>query len=229
MKHLIYLCDSTESWIEHAPRVYAALFPQIEHVVVPVYDMSIPLPDPTQLVLSATIITITGCLDSSNSPKPFIYRLKDHISDIIRISSIGPVNASFRMLGICFGAQLAANALGGVVRTLPSSLMLTQTLSLADPNEGCHTDVPVIETHSDHIVAAPGATILGTSSHGGCEMIEAFTVGRACLFTQFHPEFNPEAVQRLVVEPLGLDVPTQQFAVGAGALEWVRAWAVQDS
>ncbi|MBF4463278.1 MULTISPECIES: glutamine amidotransferase-related protein [unclassified Rathayibacter] len=94
-------------------------------------------------------------------------------------------------LGICFGAQLVATALGDTVRPGPtrevgfSELALTEAgrLSPLRHFEG----VPVMQWHGDRMGLPAGATLLASSA---AYPVEVYAVGGWLLGLQFHPELS---------------------------------------
>lgn len=97
--------------------------------------------------------------------------------------------ADIPVLGICFGAQALATALGGSAERAPR------------PEIGWHTvesDAPELipagpwfQWHFDRFVVPPGAVELARSAVGP----QAFRIGRA-LGVQFHPELTEETLQQ---------------------------------
>ena len=110
------------------------------------------------------------------------------------------------ILGICFGGQGVAAALGGsVVRAEQSEIgwysVDTDDADLVDAG-------PWFEWHHDRWVAPPGARVLARTPAAE----QAFVVGRT-LAVQFHPELTPSMLDgwlanggRQYIEAHGLDV-----------------------
>jgi GMP synthase-like glutamine amidotransferase len=102
------------------------------------------------------------------------------------------VGAGKPVLGLCFGGQILAHALGGTVE------------SAELPEVGWHrieSDVPelvpegpYVQWHSDRFSLPDGAVELARSPAGP----QAYTFGSA-LGLQFHPEATPEVVRRWCV------------------------------
>ncbi len=121
------------------------------------------------------------------------------------------------VLGICFGHQLLAHALGGRVGPNPRgrevgtvALELTRSAA-ADPLlQGLPSPSPVQTTHVESVLELPtGATHLGATAG---DPHHAFRWGAAAWGVQFHPEFTPEVMsaylrsRRTDLDAEGLDV-----------------------
>ena len=104
-------------------------------------------------------------------------------------------NEGFPVLGICYGHQLLAHALGGQVGDNPAgremgTVDVTLTAAAAtDPLfAGLPPAFPAQTTHLQTVLAPPpGATVLATSALDGCQ---AFRGGDRAWGVQFHPEFS---------------------------------------
>jgi GMP synthase-like glutamine amidotransferase len=102
--------------------------------------------------------------------------------------------AGVPVLGICFGAQALAAALGGRVEPAPRKeigWITVESLMPADIDEG-----PWLEFHGDMCVLPPGARLLARTEV--CP--QAFSVGRH-LAVQFHPEVDAAQVGRWLAGP----------------------------
>jgi GMP synthase-like glutamine amidotransferase len=91
------------------------------------------------------------------------------------------------VLGICFGGQLLAAALGGSVSAAPTPEIGWVPIS-PDPS-GLIDSGPWFEWHFDRFTTPPTATVLSRTAQAD----QAFCVGRA-LGLQFHPEVNEEVL-----------------------------------
>lgn len=128
------------------------------------------------------------------------------------------------VLGICFGGQALAAALGGQVEPAPRSEIGWVTVESVD--EELIPPGPWLEFHSDRFLPPPGARVLARSPLA----VQAFSVGRH-LGVQFHPEVDAaqlrvwlDAEGRLAAERAGLD-PGQFLAETAAQEPAARARA----
>lgn len=109
------------------------------------------------------------------------------------------------ILGVCFGHQLLARALGGQVERDPKgwevgecSVHLTpdglQSPLFADIDSRVH----VIESHRDAVLSLPpGARLLASNEH---TPIQAFSMNERFFGVQFHPEMNGDILRHLWLE-----------------------------
>jgi GMP synthase-like glutamine amidotransferase len=108
------------------------------------------------------------------------------------------------VLGICFGAQVLATALGGGVERAPSPEIGWMAVEVVDPVEsvesvesveprapGLVPSGPWFQWHFDRFVIPPRAVELARSPVGP----QAFQAGRA-LGVQFHPEITEATLRR---------------------------------
>lgn len=92
------------------------------------------------------------------------------------------------ILGICFGAQAFAQAMGGRARRADDQEVGWRTVQTTDREtvpEG-----PWFMWHGDTFDLPPGATAIATTPVG----VQAFTMGPH-LCVQFHPEATPEMIE----------------------------------
>lgn len=108
-------------------------------------------------------------------------------------------------LGVCYGHQLLARALGGVVAPHPGGLelgnvpvQLTPTGRRSPLFAGLPPEFEVLQSHADAVLSLPpGCDLLATGRHTA---IQAFACEGRLFGVQFHPETDPE-VLRFIWDP----------------------------
>lgn len=115
----------------------------------------------------------------------------------------GAVARNIPTLGICYGHQLLAYALGGAVGNNPNGVAFgTRAITLLAParQDPLFSVLPEIAqvqtTHTQSILQLPpGATLLATHAR---DANHAFVIGDRCWGVQFHPEFDADIVRRYI-------------------------------
>jgi GMP synthase-like glutamine amidotransferase len=98
------------------------------------------------------------------------------------------------VLGICFGGQMLATAVGGRVERAPSPEIGWTPISRTAPSPLLPPG-PWFEWHYDRFLLPPGVPSLATTGLGGGETAtQAFTFGRS-LGLQFHPEVTETVLE----------------------------------
>ncbi|PMJ98134.1 hypothetical protein [Vibrio sp. 10N.261.55.A7] len=138
-------------------------------------------------VLSMDAWIITGSVRSANDELPWMLKLERFIQEV--------ASKRVRMIGICFGHQLIAKALGGTVEKHPQGwgVGLHEYHWQNEPETQC---VRLPAFHQDQVTQAPAsAKRVMTSSF--CK--NAALVYDDVIFTcQFHPEFSKDFEQALL-------------------------------
>lgn len=180
-------CDHVDDTLRHVAGDYADMFlalfaahgPQLTFERIDVVGGA-PLPSPD----AYDGVLVTGSRHGANDDIAWIDRLADLLVELHA--------AAVPTVGICFGHQMIAHALGGRVeragvgwglgvhRALPTDLGAA-ALDHARPFD-------LLVSHQDQVVELPpGAELLATSDHAP---IAAFRAGSLLAF-QGHPEFTP--------------------------------------
>jgi GMP synthase (glutamine-hydrolysing) len=165
------------------------LAPRVEVRVVRPYQERIPPLAPFHGVL------MTGSPDSVTAPEPW---MDDAAAYMLAAARTRPV------LGVCFGHQLLARALGGRVERNPRGreagtveVHLTEAGTRDPLFAGTPRTLLVQETHADHVVELPSEAALLAGND--FSPVQAFGVGEGIRCVQFHPEMDAERA-RLVGE-----------------------------
>jgi GMP synthase (glutamine-hydrolysing) len=149
--------------------------------------------DPCEYQLIVSLGSESAAYDDS---LPFISREQKLLRQAIA--------ASVPVLGICFGAQLLARALGGAVFRAPVPEIGWFSVRTHDP--GLVEEGPWFQWHFDTFTPPPGSRLIAESDAGP----QAYVLGRS-FGVQFHPEVTPEiidgwvAASRHELEASGVD------------------------
>jgi GMP synthase-like glutamine amidotransferase len=129
---------------------------------------------------------ITGSKSSVYDDKPWIRNLEALVRDLN--------DGHHKLIGICFGHQVIAKALGGVVDKSPKGwgcgIQRYRLTDRALEADAVGSELSLIASHQDQVMTAPpGAVVIASSDH--CN-IAGFRVGGHILTFQGHPEFIPD-------------------------------------
>jgi GMP synthase (glutamine-hydrolysing) len=144
-------------------------------------------------------------------------------TDWIRV----PLEENKPFLGICLGAQMMVNHLGGEVRSHPEGLVEIGWYPLQPTREGeALMDWPemIYQFHREGFSLPAGATRLASS-----EVYEnqAFRYGENAWGVQFHAELTQTMMQRWVVRGAHrFDLPNSQGAAAHLEGRYLHDWAV---
>jgi len=149
--------------------------------------------EPLPAVGEVAAFVITGSSSSVTERAPWMLRAEEYVRTIVA--------AGVPLLGICFGHQLMAQALGGLVAKNPRGRELgTVTFERTVEDDALFARLPsafvVNASHVDSVVRLPeGARVLGKTT---LEPVSAFVAGKSAWGVQFHPEFDGDVVRGYV-------------------------------
>ncbi|MDB6130474.1 MAG: glutamine amidotransferase [Verrucomicrobiales bacterium] len=143
---------------------------------------------------NAEKIILSGSPRDAWDNDPFTLRLAERVREISE--------RQIRFLGVCYGHQMLARALGGEVQKEKKGLEFgnaTVNLTPAGSRSALFRDLPetfsVLQSHSDAVTKLPpSAQLLATGEH---THVQAFQHGSAMFGVQFHPETTPEILRYL--------------------------------
>jgi len=145
-------------------------------------------------------ILITGSASSAHGPEPWIKALIKYVADVI------DKVPDMKLVGICFGHQIIAMALGGQCLRNDKGWEVGSTIiELSEEGKrvfGRDLDkLDIIQMHRDHVPALPpSVALLGSSPKAPIQgMVSRFPSGDIHILTvQGHPEFNPDIVHKII-------------------------------
>jgi GMP synthase (glutamine-hydrolysing) len=139
----------------------------------------------------------TGSRHSVNDDEPWIRSLEDFVREV--------AIAGVPFVGICFGHQLIAKALGGsVVKSERGWGIGVQEVDV-HPDLGLGDSYLVLASHQDQVdTLPPGGEILGWNEH--CP-VSVMGVGKTIVGIQGHPEFEVVYSQALMESRRGTLIP----------------------
>lgn len=150
-------------------------------------------------------IIITGSHDMVTEKHPWSEKTADWVRQA--------VEAGIPLLGVCYGHQLLAHAMGGVVGDNPKGKEMGTVSIRLNRNgrkdrlfEGTPETFVAQACHSQSVMQLPaGATLLASSD---MDPHHAFVIGRRAWGVQFHPEFDGK-ILRLYVQRFAADLKAQ--------------------
>ena len=150
---------------------------------------------------------VTGSPASVNDDSPWIRQLEDLLRQL---------HVQRRpMVGLCFGHQVIAKALGGLVGLSPGGWRLgTAPLPLHSPPAWLDDAPPVLNLYAAHneqvLQAPPEARVVGGDAF--CPL-GSLAVGEHIWTVQYHPEFSPAFMADLL-DALDGELPDAVIATG---------------
>lgn len=205
----ILVNDHVADRFRHISGDYGDMFQRLlgsENVDVVVYDVvggEIP-DDPTE----CDAWVATGSFYSVNDDEEWIRHLEQFVREI--------AEARVPYVGICFGHQMLAKALGGTVEKSDRGWGVGVHDVEVSEEAGLGEGYRVILSHQEQVVTPPqGAEILGWSEHCPVSM---FVVDDTMAGIQGHPEFLPEYSEALMRERRGRVIPEETVDAGLASL-----------
>lgn len=128
--------------------------------------------------------------------------------------------AGVGVLGVCFGAQVVARALGGAVTRAPEPEIGWHEVTSSDTH--LVPGGPWFQWHFDRITVPPGARVLARTDHA----VQAFGLDRA-LGVQFHPELDEELLELWIADDADGDL--KRLGISASDLRAQTAALVDDA
>jgi GMP synthase-like glutamine amidotransferase len=182
------------------------------------------LPDPS----AHDAFLITGSPAGVYEPLPWIAPLLEFIRSA----------KARKMVGVCFGHEAMAQALGGKVEKSDKGWgvgLHRYAMVGRDPWRNGEREIAAPASHQDQVVIQPPNTRVIAASDFTPYAALAWT-DRAAISFQFHPEFEPDFAKALVAERYdivpdpdaaiaSLDAPNDNARVG----EWIRRFLTSNS
>ena len=159
---------------------------------------------------------ITGSRYSVYEDRPWIKGLLELVREIHR--------REIRLVGVCFGHQAVALALGGEVGLNPrgwdiglKELTLTEAAEGLPSFKGVPDPTRILVSHMDVVTRMPDRAVrLAYSERTEFEM---FTLGRSVLSLQGHPEYDNEVIGEIIDLLSGLSIlPADRAEEGRASL-----------
>jgi GMP synthase (glutamine-hydrolysing) len=140
-------------------------------------------------------VIVTGSPSSVTERAPWMLATEEALRSL--------VDGEHPLLGVCFGHQLLASALGGEVRKNPVGRRLgthaVRRTRTDDPLfAGLDEEFLVNVSHEDHVAIRPSRGSIAHLCETGHDDFHAFRAGERAWGVQFHPEFDDVIVRGYV-------------------------------
>jgi len=150
----------------------------------------------------------TGSRHSVNDDEPWIRKLEGFVREVAA--------AEMPFIGICFGHQMLAKALGGSVARSERGWGVGVKEVEVLPELGLGHSYRVLTSHQDQVeTIPPGGEILGWNQHCPVSMLR---VGSKIIGIQGHPEFDPSYSRALMELRRGTVIPEPIVDAGLATL-----------
>ena len=207
----LLVCDHVRPEFLHIsgdyPDMFRRLFarhPEVEIVVYDVIGGEMPA-GPGECDAWIT----TGSRHSVNDEEQWIRHLEQFVREVAK--------ERIPFVGVCFGHQLIAKALGGTVVMSDRGWGVGMKEVEVKDNIGLGTSYRILNSHQDQIEELPpGAEIVGWNEHCPVSMIG---VGENMIGIQGHPEFEPAYSEALMESRRGNLIPEATVDDGLASLE----------
>jgi len=144
-------------------------------------------------------VVVTGSRASVYWDDPWIDAAREYVREA--------VDRGLPALGVCWGHQLLADALGGRVEDMGEYELGYRSIARTAEDDllaGIDREFTAFTTHSDEVVELPpGGTVLAENDYS----IQAFRAGDA-VGVQFHPEYDRETAREVT---RGKDLPDERI------------------
>jgi GMP synthase-like glutamine amidotransferase len=151
----------------------------------------------------------TGSRHSVNDDEPWIRHLEQFVREV--------AEEEVPFVGVCFGHQLIAKALGGTVVKSERGWGVGAKEVQVREDLGLGSSYTVLTSYQDQIEdLPPGAEILGWNDHCPVSMVG---VGENMIGIQGHPEFDPTYSEALMESRRGGVIPEATVDDGLASLD----------
>ncbi|TVR20712.1 MAG: GMP synthase [Anaerolineaceae bacterium] len=188
-------CDHVDAGFQHLLHDYDVAFRDLFKHHAPQINLTVydachgQLPD---AVSACDGYIISGSRHSAYDQLDWITQLADFVRRVHQ--------QQHKMVGICFGHQVIAHALGGKVAKSANGWGVgVKPVDMQNTRAWMHPETPsyhLLLSHQDQVLTLPdGAEVLGGNAHCPVSM---FAIADHLLGLQAHPEFTPQYAEALL-------------------------------